>query len=76
MIKNNLEINPREVLLVDLIGPWKGTIQNVKEKRKETIQLSALTMRDDATGWLEIIPISNKNGKEIAYLVDSKWFCR
>ena len=40
------------------------------------MQISALTMMDDATRWLEIIPISNKNCKEIAYLVDSEWFCR
>ena len=32
-------------------------------------------MVDDASGWLEIVAISNKNINEIAYLNDSEWFC-
>ena len=68
---NNLKINPWEVLSVDLVGPWKAVIENIDKKNKENIKTSALTMMDDATGWLEIIPILNKTSKEIAYLVDS-----
>ena len=33
-------------------------------------------MMDDATGWIEIIYITNKRSREIVYLVDSEWFCR
>ena len=36
----------------------------------------ALTMMDEATSWVEIIPISNKESKTITSLVDSEWFCR
>ena len=32
-------------------------------------------MVDDASGWLEIVAISNKKINEIAYLNDSEWFC-
>lgn len=33
-------------------------------------------MIDEASGWPEIIPIKNKEGKHIAELTYSKWFCR
>ena len=33
-------------------------------------------MMDDATEWLGILSIMNKQSKEKAMLVDSEWFCR
>ena len=48
---------------------------NVNIESSDGRQINGLTMMDDATGWLEIIPIPNKSNKEIAYLVDSEWFC-
>ena len=75
-MKDNLQINPWEVLSVDLIGPWRATIEDINSKQKETMQINALMMMDDATGWLELVPIMNKKNKEIALLVDSEWFCR
>ena len=74
-MKNNFQINPLEVMSVDLIGLWKSSIKKLNIKQKETIQINALTMMDDATGWLEIIPIMNKQSKEIVLLLDREWFC-
>ena len=35
-----------------------------------------VTMMDEATTWIEIMPIDNKKSEDIALLVDSEWFNR
>ena len=39
-------------------------------------QIFCLTMIDEASGWPEIMPIKNKESKNIAELTNSEWFCR
>ena len=78
--------NPFQVLTVDLCGPWKMRAKILFKstiKEKEIIQtknvitkIFCLTMIDEAAGWPEIVPIKNKESKNIAELVDSEWFCR
>ena len=49
------EVDPWNVLCVDLIGPY-----TIKRKGKEKLALWAVTMIDPATGWFEIAEIPNK----------------
>ena len=44
------EVNPWEVLCVDLIGPY-----TVTKNKREKISLWCCTMIDPATGWVEIV---------------------
>ena len=79
-------IEPFQLLTVDLCGPWQMRAvitEEIKSNRKKIardrivkIQILCLTMIDEACGWPEIIPIVNKQSKNIAELVDSEWFCR
>ena len=66
-LRDNIKIKPWEVLSVDLIGPWKAIVEFMTTKTKKEIEIQALTMMDDATGWIEIIYITNKRSREIAY---------
>ena len=75
-----------ELISVDLCGPWKvdATIEEEHQRTKaktiktikKRVKIWALTIIDEASVWLEIIPITNKLSKNIALLFDSKWFCR
>ena len=67
---------PWKILTVDLCGPWKTIIEDENSKKKSKMQTWALTMVDEATDWIKIIPIQNKESKNISYLVDAEWFCR
>ena len=91
-LKDPPTIEAFEVLTVDLCGPWPivATIEEKKEvndvndtskqikiiEKEVRTQIWALTLVDEATGWPEVIPIENKKSKNIAFLVDSEWFCR
>ena len=74
-LKDPPEYEPWDMLTVDLCGPWKTIIEDESSKKKSKMQIWALTMVDEATGWIEIIPIQNKESKNIAYIVDAEWFC-
>lgn len=72
-------MDPWDLLTVDLCGPWSVEVEYKKDgklEKKVRKSVWALTMMDEATSWIEIIPISNKESKTIALLVDSEWFCR
>ena len=61
---------------MDLCGPWKVEVQ-VMNKDKEVVRkkvkaIWALTMVDEATGWIEIVPILAKGSRYIALMVDSE----
>ena len=62
-LKDNIKIEPWNVLSVDLVGPWKTKIK--KGNKKLEIEIWALTMMDDATGWIEIIPMKNKKVRKL-----------
>ena len=68
------EIDPWEVLCVDLIGPYK--IKQAGAKNKDLI-LWCLTMIDPATGWFEMAPVpGNKEANTVANLAEQIWFSR
>ena len=75
-LKDPPEWEPWDMLTVDLCGPWKTVIKEIESNKKRKIQIWALTMVDEATGWTEIVPIQNKESRNIAYWVDAEWFCR
>ena len=74
-LRDNIHIKLWEILLVNLVGPWKTKIKYTVNKKKVGIKIWALMMMDDASGWIKIIPINNKRSREIVLLVDSKQFC-
>jgi len=81
--------DPWEIISVDLCGPWQIDAEVEKEvndpkkrgkmktiKVTETLEIWALTIMDEVSGWPEIINIETKTSNNIALLVDSEWFCR
>lgn len=83
--------NAFDVLTVDLCGPWameatvqsksevktkKGKAKKKIEERIVRVQVWALTMVDEASSWIEIVPIKNKRSENVSMLVDAEWFCR
>ena len=52
---------PWDILLVDLICPYKST----REDPGETIILEALTKIDPATGWFEIVQYNDNQAAKI-----------
>jgi transposase InsO family protein len=67
------EVEPWEILCIDLIGPY--TI-NRKNKRKKPLTLWALTMIDPATGWFEMREIKTKSADNIANVLEVAWLAR
>ena len=67
----DIDDRPWRTLCVDLIGPYKIT-KNVKK----VLYLSALTMIDPATGWIEIVQIPDKRSDTVANLVKLTWLTR
>jgi transposase InsO family protein len=66
------EIDPWEVLCVDLIGPYKIRLAGTKKD----IELWCLTMIDPATGWCECTRISDKRSITVAQCAELTWFTR
>ena len=85
-LKDPQSCDPFQILTVDLCGPWNmranvSTIKKMKdrdivERKIMVVKIFCLTMIDEASGWPEIMPIKNKESKNIAELTDSEWFCR
>ena len=61
---------PREILCVDLIGPYQ-----VQHKGKKPLQIQAVSMIDAATRWFEVTKIPSKESIIVAEQVDKYWFC-
>ena len=81
------ENEPWEVISVNLMGPWtmeayvekENKDQNARRKIIKTLErfsIWALTIYDEASGWVELVNITNKIGSHICFLLDSEWFCR
>ena len=68
-------MEPWEILTVDLCGPWKAMVEFWNQKKKE-YRIWVLTLMDEATGWVEIYPIADKELQAIALATDTEWFCR
>ena len=64
------ETEPWKDVAVDLSGPWKAFVDN-----KEVI-FHTLTIIDVFTGWVEIIPITTKDGGVISDLFVREWLRR
>jgi transposase InsO family protein len=63
-------ITPWHTFAVDLIGPWTIRAKN------RTVKLSALTVIDVATRWMEITRIFSKEDEYIAKILDREWLSR
>jgi transposase InsO family protein len=61
---------PWHTVAVDLVGPWTIRAKN------RTIKLSALTVIDVATRWMEIARIFSKEDEYIAKVFDREWLSR
>jgi len=71
--KPNPEIIPWHTLCVDLVGPYKFG----DEKKPQTyIELHCMTMIDPATGFFEIVEISQKTADIIANRLELLWLTR
>ena len=66
------EVNPWEILQVDLVGPY--TIR--RKGKKKPLHLHAVTMTDPATGWFEIAQIKTKRADFVANTVEQVWLTR
>ena len=66
---------PWKTVHVDLIGPWKVSVTYEDGRIKEH-EIQALTCIDAATGFCEIIAISNKTSFYISMKFDSHYLCR
>lgn len=61
---------PWDQVAVDLIGPW-----TIKAKNR-TVQLTAMTIIDLATRWIEIVRVHSKDSENVALLFDRWWINR
>ena len=66
------EVDPWEILQVDLIGPY--TIR--RKGKKKPLHLHAVTMTDPSTGWFEIAEIKTKRADFVANTVEQVWLTR
>ncbi|MGH7954378.1 MAG: integrase, partial [Gloeomargaritales cyanobacterium] len=62
---------PWQTICVDLIGPW-----TVQDATHNVYKLTALTIIDPATSWIEIIPLQDKDAETVALMLDRQWFSR
>ena len=65
------EAQPWETLCVDMIGPYQ-----IRRKGKKPLKLRAVTMIDPATGWFEIVEVTDKESHTVAEKIDKLWLCR
>ena len=70
------QVPPWDTVHVDLVGPWNVYFRLTESGRTLTQQIKGFTAVDKATGWPEIVAISNKRGQTIANLFDEAWLCR
>jgi hypothetical protein len=67
------EIDPWDVLYLDLIGPYKIERKN---KNKKPLILWALTMTDPATSWFEMKEIKTKAADTVSNMLEQAWLTR
>ena len=65
------EAQPWETLCVDMIGPYQ-----IRRKGKKPLKLRAVTMIDPATGWFDIVEVTDKESQTVAEKIDKLWLCR
>jgi hypothetical protein len=61
---------PFSEIAVDLIGPWKGTVQG------QELEFYALTIVDQVSTLSELIRIEQKDSDLIAWKLEQAWLCR
>ena len=71
MPEKSPEVNPWDVICVDMIGPYTVPCKNSKD-----LQLWAVTMIDPATGWFEIADITTKRADVVANVIGQAWLMR
>ncbi len=68
--KNVLHLNPWDEVCVDMIGPWKITINNFE------YQFRALTCIDSIICLPEIIPVDSATSQTVAHAFEDAWLSR
>jgi hypothetical protein len=68
------EINPWDVLCIDLIGTYK--IERKNKNKKPLIVLWALTMIDPATKWFEMKEMKTKAADTVSNMLEQAWLIR
>ena len=63
-------VNPFKNLQIDLIGPWKITINN------NNVVFKTLTIIDPAINLIKIIRINNKSSKTVTQAFTNNWLAR
>jgi hypothetical protein len=71
LLAKQAEVNPRDTLCVDLIGPY-----TIQRKGKSDLKLWCYTIIDPAMGWFEMSPITNKTAAKVADIAERAWFTR
>ena len=71
MPEKSLEVNPWDVLCIDMIGPY-----TVLHKNGKDLKLWAVTMIDPAMGWFEIADVTTKQADVVANIVEQAWLMR
>ena len=59
-----------ETFCVDMIGLYQ-----IRRKGKKPLKLQAVTMIDPATGWFEIVEVTDKESHTVAEKIDKLWLC-
>jgi hypothetical protein len=61
---------PFSKIAVDLIGPWKVTVQG------KELEFFALTIVDQVSTLSELIRIDSKDANQVAWKLEQAWLCR
>lgn len=73
---NNIIVEPWDSVHVDMIGPWTVSFKITNTSRTIQKEMKALTIIDQATGWVEFVPTTNFLSAHVSYLFDTEWLCR
>ena len=68
--KNIIHLNPWDEVCVDMIGPWKITINNIE------YNFRALTCIDSTINLPEVIPVDNATSSTVAIAFEDEWLSR
>ena len=68
--ERHADLVPWDSVAVDLIGPWKITVNGVE------LEFNALTCIDPVTNLTELFPVENKTAAHVASIFEELWLAR
>ena len=74
-LKDNVSPELFDKVHVDLIGPWTIDIKQ-QAARTMTVNVWVLTVLDEETSLVEVIPYTTKKSEHVVNLFDNEWLCK